>query len=138
MKKVLVFGTFDLLHQGHRNFLEQARKYGNYLIVVVARDRTVRLLKGKLPINNENERVKQLKDSLLANEIVKGNLANKFLIISKFNPDVICLGYDQHFFTHKLERKLEELGLEKTKIIRLKSFLPSIYKSSILSGLNNI
>lgn len=45
MKKVLAFGTFDGFHRGHLSFLEQAKSHGNYLIVVVARDKTAEKVK---------------------------------------------------------------------------------------------
>lgn len=47
VKRVLSFGVFDLLHNGHLNLLEQARGLGDYLIVVVARDSFVRVVKKK-------------------------------------------------------------------------------------------
>ena len=47
MKKVILFGTFDIFHKGHKNFLEQAQEFGDYLIVVIARDKTVKKIKGK-------------------------------------------------------------------------------------------
>jgi len=47
-KKVMVFGTFDIFHPGHRSFLNQAKKYGNYLIVVVARDKQSKFSKNKI------------------------------------------------------------------------------------------
>ena len=49
IKKVMIFGTFDKFHPGHINFLKQSEQYGDYLIVVVARDITVKKLKGKMP-----------------------------------------------------------------------------------------
>ena len=48
MKTVMAFGTFDLMHPGHEYFLRQAKKRGDYLIAVIARDSTVKKLKGKL------------------------------------------------------------------------------------------
>ncbi|MHA1679090.1 MAG: adenylyltransferase/cytidyltransferase family protein, partial [Promethearchaeota archaeon] len=59
-KKVLCFGTFDILHPGHVSFLKQARKYGNYLVVVVARDENVKKIKGKYPLDNELKRIENL------------------------------------------------------------------------------
>ena len=58
--KVMVFGTFDGLHEGHKNFFKQARKYGDYLLVVVGRDKNVEKMKGHLPQRNENERMKEI------------------------------------------------------------------------------
>ena len=39
MKKVIVFGSFDYIHPGHLNFFEQAKSYGDYLIVVATHKR---------------------------------------------------------------------------------------------------
>ena len=129
-KKVMAFGTFDIFHKGHENFLEQARQCGDCLIVVVARDKTVAEVKGNLPQNNEQARLKTVVKSGLADKMVLGNLKDKYKIIEKFKPDVICLGYDQQAFTESLEEKLKEYNLLNTKIVRLKSYCPEKYKSS--------
>lgn len=131
-KKVMVFGTFDIFHKGHENFLRQAGKYGEYLIVVVARDKTVLKIKERKPKNNEKQRTKILGNNGLADEVILGNIGNKYSVIKKYKPDVICLGYDQKNFIGKLEDKLKEFGLDKTRIIRLKSYCPEKYKSSLL------
>ena len=47
--RVLAFGTFDILHPGHDHYLQEARKLGDELWVVVALDETVRQGKGRLP-----------------------------------------------------------------------------------------
>jgi cytidyltransferase-like protein len=73
MKKVLVFGTFDGLHEGHLNLFRQARRYGDYLVVVVARDSTVRENKKKMPKFNEQERLKEVKNNPLVNEALLGS-----------------------------------------------------------------
>lgn len=127
--KTMAFGTFDIFHQGHENFLKQARERGNYLIVVIARDKTVLKVKGKLPRNSEIARLKAVLKSELADKAVLGGLKNKYAVIKKHQPDIICLGYDQNAFTEKLEEKLKEYKL-KTKIIRLKPYYPTKYKSS--------
>ena len=59
MKKVLVFGTYDIFHKGHEYFLKESKKKGDYLIVVVARDSTVKKIKEK-QLNNEKFRKKVL------------------------------------------------------------------------------
>ncbi|MCK4554319.1 adenylyltransferase/cytidyltransferase family protein [Candidatus Parcubacteria bacterium] len=129
-KKVMAFGTFDIFHKGHENFLEQARQCGDCLIVVVARDKTVAEVKGNLPQNNEQARLKTVVKSGLADKVVLGNIKDKYKIIERFKPDVICLGYDQQAFTESLEEKLKEYNLLNTKIVRLKSYCPEKYKSS--------
>ena len=47
--KVMVFGTFDGLHPGHLSYFKQARKYGDYLIAIVALDENVLQFKGHRP-----------------------------------------------------------------------------------------
>lgn len=132
MKTVMAFGTFDIFHPGHVSFLKQAKKYGN-LIVVVARDKTVKQVKVKPPYNAEKQRRRAVKASGLADKIILGSLTDKYAAIKKYRPDIICLGYDQKFFVDELKNKLNKLKLN-TKIIRLKSFQPKKYKSSILKN----
>jgi len=55
MKKVICFGTFDLLHLGHLNYFQQAKKQGDYLIVVIATDKTKQTQR-KQTIFTEQER----------------------------------------------------------------------------------
>ena len=132
MKKVIAFGTFDLFHEGHRNFLRQARKQGDYLMVVIARDQTVLEIKKNSSIEDENNRLGNLKRSGLVDKVILGSLDNKYEAIKKFRPDIICLGYDQKNFIENLETELKRLGLDNTRIIRLKSFKPEVFKSSKL------
>ncbi|MCD6149677.1 FAD synthase [bacterium] len=130
MKKVMVFGTFDIFHSGHKNFLKQAKSYGDYLIAIIARDKTVLKVKNNLPRNNESSRLNTIKKSSFVDEVILGNLGDKYEIIKKNKPDVICLGYDQKFFINRLKEKLEEFKLSDTVIIKMKPYHPEIYKSS--------
>lgn len=134
MKKIMVFGTFDIFHPGHRSFLKQAKKLGDYLIVVVARDKTVEITKKQKPINKEATRVKIIKDSKLADKVMLGGIGDKYAVIKKYRPDIICLGYDQKYFIDGLKEELERANLKKTKIIRLKPYRPEIYKTSKLKA----
>ena len=131
LKKVMVFGTFDILHPGHLNFFKQALSYGNYLIVVVARDKTVLEIKNKKPRYSERQRLNQVKLTGLADKVILGETRDKYALIKKIKSDIICLGYDQMYFTDKLNDQLKEFKL-KTKIIRLKPFKQFKYKTSIL------
>jgi FAD synthetase len=130
--KVMVFGTFDIFHKGHEYFLQQARKQGDYLMVVVARDKTIVDIKKQKSMNSEQERLKKISGSKFVYEAVLGSLSNKYAVIKKYWPDVICLGYDQKAFTEDLKDKLKEFGLDGTKIIRIESYYPEKYKSSLL------
>lgn len=131
MKKVMVFGTFDGLHRGHLNFLKQAKKYGDYLIAVVARDKNVKRIKGKSPYYNEKERLKELKKNKIIDKAVLGHTFDKCKIILENQPDVICLGYDQDISKTSLQKQLKKMK-QKIKIYRMASYKPEIYKSSKL------
>ncbi|PIP23626.1 MAG: FAD synthase [Candidatus Nealsonbacteria bacterium CG_4_10_14_0_2_um_filter_38_17] len=132
MRKVLVFGTFDGLHQGHLCFFKQAGKKGDYLIVVVARDITVKKVKNHLPIRNEKRRLKEVQQCKLVNEAILGHKNNPYRIIEEINPDVICLGYDQKTFTKDLSKELRKMGL-KTKIYRMNSYKPKKLHSMFIN-----
>ena len=134
MKKVLVFGTFDGLHEGHLDFFRQAKEFGDYLVVVVGRDSTVLRVKKRLPKNNVQERLKKVQERTLVSEACLGNEGNDpYKIIKEINPDIICLGYDQTHFTEKLETKLQEMGMGHVKIKRLKAYKPEQFHSSIIN-----
>lgn len=132
-KKVLLFGTFDGIHKGHLNLLRQAKRHGKYLIVVVARDKTVKKVKKRLPSRDEKERLKELRECRLINEARLGYKDSPYRIIKEIKPDIICLGYNQKAFTKNLKKKLTKMGL-KTKIYRMKAYQPRRYHSSIIKG----
>ncbi len=130
MVSVLVFGTFDVIHPGHVHFLKESKKFGDELLVVVARDETVKNLKGKEPLHAENERLKQVSSLDFVDKAILGNKDDKFKVVEILKPDIICLGYDQESFTHNLQEELLKRNVV-SKIIRFdKGHLPHIYKSS--------
>ncbi len=130
MKKVLVFGTFDILHKGHLYFLKEAKKFGR-LNVVVARESTVKTIKKKAPLNSELTRLEKIKRLKFVDNAFLGHKKDKCKVIEQIKPDVICLGYDQDSFTDFIPKKIKELNL-KTKVVRLKHYKPKKYKSSLL------
>lgn len=130
IKKVMCFGTFDLLHLGHLNYFEQAKKYGNYLIVVVARDQT-KLKQRKKPLFTELERVALITHIKIVDEAVLGYIDDHYRIIQEKAPEVICLGYDQQVSIGQLKKELAKRGIFP-KIIRLKPFKHKTQKSSLL------
>ena len=140
MKKVMVFGVFDLLHPGHISFLRQAKKYGS-LIVSVARDANVKKIKGKLPIFDEKKRVEHVKQLKVAQKVVLAGLKDPWPHIKKEKPDVIALGYDQDSYVSKqktvsskqitFQQELRKRGLN-ARVIRLKAFRPEVFKSSLM------
>jgi cytidyltransferase-like protein len=130
-KLVMVFGTFDYLHAGHENLFIQAKELGNEVIAVIARDKTVRTIKGANPDHNEKERLENLKATGWANKVVLGDSKDKMKVIKIYRPDVIALGYDQFAFTYNIKKLLFDIDLD-TKIVRLTPYRPDMYKSSII------
>ncbi len=128
MTKVMVFGTFDILHPGHNHMLKEAKQYGEELIVVIARDDNVKKAKGRLPKNNEKQRLTNLKKLKLTDKICLGNLHNKYKIIDEEKPDIIALGYDQKTYVDDLTDHIDN----NVQIVRLAPYKPEIYKSSKL------
>lgn len=93
---VLVFGTFDGLHDGHLYFLKNAKSRGKILTVVVALDSHVQQLKSKEPQYTEQERKKTIETLTFVDETVfSDNELGTFQVVSKRKPDLILLGHDQ-------------------------------------------
>lgn len=131
MKSVIAFGTFDHFHAGHESYIKQAATLGDSLIVVVARDSTVKSIKGRLPDHNEKQRLLAVKKSGLANKIVLGQEGDKYQVLLRYKPDVIALGYDQFTFTFRLEKFLIDNKMD-TKIVRMNPYRPTVFKSSLI------
>ena len=131
MKKVLLFGTFDILHPGHLNLFRQAGEHGDSLTVVLARDKTIEEVKKRKPVFNEQQRKANLEELEIIDEVILGNLNDKYKVIEDVKPDVICLGYDQMFFTNNLKIELEKRGI-RAEIVKLTPYRHEIYKSSKL------
>src|SRR5258708_11063957 len=103
--KILVFGTFDILHPGHLNFFKQARKLStrSYLIVSLARDVNVKKIKGNRPVYNEKQRLKRIQKLEVVNKAVLGGINNYLPHILKESPHVIALGYHQKAYAKNLK-----------------------------------
>ncbi len=114
-------GVFDLLHPGHIYFLTEARRLGDELVVVVARDSTARKFKHE-PITTESSRVQLVAALKPVDRAILGHEGGSIYdILEEIRPDIIALGFDQ---VHTEDRILEECrkrGL-RTKVIRLPKF----------------
>ena len=125
MTRVMAFGTFDQFHPGHLYFLQQAKRHGDELVVVVARDQTVKAVKGRFAVQAEDQRLAQLALVDCVDTAVLGNPGDKYAVVRQFQPEVICLGYDQRAFTDELPRHFP-----RVKIVRLPAFHPERYHTS--------
>jgi len=111
-KVVLASGTFDLLHLGHVKFLEEAKKAGGKdaeLVVIVARDSTVKARKGKKPVMPEDQRRALVESLKVVDEAILGledfSIDN---VIEKIKPDVIAVGHDQDGIEKEVLKAIEK------------------------------
>jgi len=131
--KIMVFGTFDGLHEGHINFFKQAKNFikNSFLIASIARDKNVLRIKGVYPDKNERERMILVKKCKLIDKVVLSGLRSHLPHIVKIHPDIIALGYDQKAYVKNLKKDLKNNGIW-VKVIRLKPFSEKIYKNHLL------
>jgi len=130
LKKVMVFGTFDVLHPGHLYFLNEARKLGNSLIVSVARDINVKRIKGVTPLLPEQDRLELLQSLRPVDKAVLGDRRGYLKHVQKEDPDIIALGYDQTAYIDELRIDIVA-GRLHVKLVHLKAFKPGRHKSRI-------
>ncbi len=136
MMRIMVFGTFDILHEGHLDLFRQARALApdSQLIVSISRDSSTERIKGELPKNNEIFRMHAVEECELVDEVVLGDKEGFIAHIIDARPDVIALGYDQDGeYVNALRSELDRAGIT-AHIVRLKPYKPHIYKSSKLRG----
>jgi len=132
-KKVLVFGVFDELHEGHKFFLSDTRKHGE-LVIAVARDSVVRKIKNKAPIHHEFKRAEALRQFLPDAIVVLGDeTQGGYEVVKSCKPDIICLGYDQKKLGDDLRQKMRDGILPQIPIKELKAHKPEQYKSNLIA-----
>lgn len=129
MKKVLCFGTFDILHEGHKEFLMDAKTKGDFLFALVLPDKLVFKNKKRFPKNSQEKRAIQLKRLGIADKviIVSDKDEKNFGLIQKIHPNLVVLGYDQH--SNFLQR-LKEI-LPGTTFIKSREFAGGIHSSNL-------
>lgn len=134
MKRVLVFGAFDPLHEGHRDFFRQARALGDHLTVVVARDSSIRANKGYEPHQREELRLRAVAEAGVGEALLGNNTAHKYELLQELEFEVIALGYDQPPSEEEVRRQLALLGKQRVRVVRLQPFHPEKYKSTFIRG----
>lgn len=133
-KLVMIFGTFDRIHPGHKYMFKEAGRYGKKLIAVVARDSVVRRLKNKNPIESERERMRVVRRMPGIFRVVLGDKKEgEYLVIRKYMPDIICLGYDQKALKADLMRRMRSGKVSKIRLMALSAYKPQKYHSSIVA-----
>lgn len=116
MKKVITYGTFDLLHQGHINLLKRAKALGDYLIVGIT-TKNFDIERGKISVQqNLMERIKAVEETGLADEIIIEEYpGQKIDDIKKYHIDIFAIGSDWEGKFDYLKEFCDVVYLERTK-----------------------
>ncbi|MFY9484231.1 MAG: adenylyltransferase/cytidyltransferase family protein [Patescibacteria group bacterium] len=121
MKKVLAAGVFEVFHAGHLYFLNEARKLGDELTVIVTSDSVARH-EGKKPQFSARARAELIDRLRIADRVVVGRTDGDIVkTVRELQPDVIALGYDQAFTIRSLASVLAKIPWRGT-IRRVKRF----------------
>jgi len=116
MKRVVATGTFDILHPGHLYYLEQSKKLGDELTVIVARDANVK--HKPTPIIPEEQRRRMVAALCCVDHAVLGDATDMFRPIEAIRPAIITIGFNQHFDEENLRKALAARGFSPA-IVRI-------------------
>ncbi|MDV2480872.1 FAD synthase [Methanoculleus sp. Wushi-C6] len=131
MTRVVATGTFDLLHPGHLYYLEESRRLGDELFVIVARDANVK--HKPRPIIPEDQRLLMVRALKPVDHALLGDLHDMFLPIAEIKPEIITLGFNQHFDEGSLRQRLRDRGLD-AEVVRIPGYPGSLASSSNIVG----
>ena len=127
MRKIVATGTFDILHPGHLFYLEESRKLGDELWVIVARERNV--VHKPRPIVPEEQRLKMISGLRCVDHAILGDLEDLFRPIADIDPEVVTLGFNQKFSEEKLIAQMRERGIQ-AEVVRIGPFSGWAFSSS--------
>jgi len=125
--RVVATGTFDILHPGHLYYLEESRRLGDELSVIVARDANVK--HKPRPILPEAQRLRMVQALKPVDHALLGDLHDMFRPIADLRPDIITLGFNQHFDEEHLRQRLRDRGLD-ADVVRIPGYPGSLASSS--------
>ncbi len=128
MTRVMATGVFDIMHLGHIHYLKESKKMGDELVVVVARDSTARR-NSKDPLFNENMRLQIVSELKIVDKAILGHEGDIFATVREVDPDIITLGYDQHFDPAIIEEKCREMGMN-TRVVRVSKYSSGPFEGS--------
>ncbi|MBO5382231.1 MAG: Gfo/Idh/MocA family oxidoreductase [Bacteroides sp.] len=138
MVKVITYGTYDLLHQGHINLLRRAKELGDYLIVGVTSD-SFDKGRGKLNVrNNVLERVEAVKATGYADDvIIEDYLGQKIDDIQKYDVDIFAIGSDWEGHFDYLNEYCKVIYLPRTQGVSstmLRAEIQNIFRVGVVGS----
>ena len=129
MTRVVATGTFDIIHPGHLFYLRESKKLGDELFVIVARDANVR--HKPRPVIPEEQRRNIVASLKPVDFAVLGDLQDMFRPIREIQPDIITIGYNQHFDIERLKLDLVVHRLD-ADVVRIGTYSENQFCSSRL------
>ena len=115
MKRILTYGTYDVLHFGHINLLKRAKDLGDYLVVGLSTDE-FNGLKGKESYFSYEKREYMLESVRYVDEVIKeNNWEQKIEDIKKYNIDIFVMGDDWEGKFDYLKEYCEVIYLPRTE-----------------------
>jgi len=116
VRRVVATGTFDILHPGHLYYLEESKKLGDELYVIIARDSNVK--HKPRPIIPEEHRLQMVAALKPVDHAVLGDKTDIFRPIEEIRPDFITIGFNQMFRGDALREQLAARNLS-AEIVRI-------------------
>lgn len=133
MKKVAVWGKFDILHKGHLEFLKNAKALGDELYIIVIPDKAVSENTYKTPDRTAKERQAKLKELDFIKEVYIDSLECGLSSILQLCPDIFAFGHDQKtVWEEKLQKYLSSKNLYP-QYVRLGLYNKGIHASQLKS-----
>ncbi len=129
-KIVLAGGVFDIIHPGHINTLNAAKKLGDFLVVVIATDKTAVKMKKRKPLHSAQLRQELVSSLNMVDLCIIGNDEDIFKTVDLVKPQVIALGYDQTHQEKFITDGCKKINLNVT-VARLESPRPETSSSVI-------
>lgn len=140
MKRVLTYGTFDLLHYGHVNILKRAKELGDYLVVALSTDE-FNEIKGKKAYHSYETRKKMLEAIRYVDLVIPENTwEQKISDVKDYHIDVVVMGSDwagSDRFDY-LKEYCEVVYLERTPGVSTTQIKTDLQLQEVISGVDQI
>jgi FAD synthetase len=115
-RRVVATGTFDILHPGHLYYLEESRKLGDELWVIVARDSNVK--HKPRPVIPEDHRLAMVAALRPVDHAILGDKTDMFRPVEEISPEIITIGFNQLFNEEKLGEQLRSRNIA-ARVVRI-------------------
>ena len=129
-KIVLAGGVFDIIHPGHIHTLNDAKKLGDVLVVVVATDKTAIKMKKREPLHSAELRRELVSSLSMVDLCIIGDEEDIFKTVDLVKPQIVALGYDQTHQEKFITEGCKKINLDVT-VARLESPRPETSSSKI-------